>query len=253
MVNPAKYYLNNVVETTLLLNHLLRNHVNTFILSSTAATYGIASSEPITEECAQNPINPYGRSKWMIEQILRDFSQAYPQFHYVALRYFNACGAWEHWGEHHDPETHLIPNLIAAIQGEIPHLSVYGNDYPTADGTCVRDYIHVRDLASAHFLALQYLWTNQCSDYFNLGNSAGFSIAEVIQSAERVIGRTIPSVVSERRPGDPPVLVASSQKARHKLGWSPAFSSLDTIISDAWQWSQAHPRGYPNDKDFLLQ
>jgi len=235
--HPAKYYQNNVVNTLKLLDAMRAHGVNRFIFSSTAATFGEPQYTPIDERHPQQPINPYGRTKLMVEQILADYDNAY-DFKSVCLRYFNAAGADPEGqlGERHDPETHLIPLVLQAASGRRPHISVFGRDYDTPDGTCIRDYIHVQDLCSAHWLALQSLMHGADSQSYNLGNSNGFSVQEVIDTAEQVTGLKIPVVSRSRRDGDPARLVADSGLAREKLGWQPQYTDLSTIIEHAWQW-----------------
>jgi UDP-arabinose 4-epimerase len=235
--NPAKYYRNNVAGTLSLLESMKHCGINKMIFSSTCATYGMPDQIPIGESHPQNPINPYGRSKLMIEWILRDFAAAY-DLKYISLRYFNAAGAdpSAEIGEDHDPETHLIPLVLEAALGRRNRLEIYGTDYDTPDGTCIRDYIHVTDLADAHLLALEYLNDGGESDVFNLGNGNGFSVGEVITTAKKVTGCDIPCFESERRPGDPSVLIGSSEKIRNKLGWRAAHNSLEAIIKTAWRW-----------------
>jgi UDP-glucose 4-epimerase len=239
--NPALYYRNNVANTLNLLDAMLAHGVRRFIFSSTAAIFGEPETSRIAEDHPQRPINPYGRSKRMVEEILQDYDRAYG-LRYVSLRYFNAAGADPEGelGERHDPESHLIPLVLQAASGRRAQIAVYGNDYPTPDGTCIRDYIHVWDLCSAHRLALEHLLAGGQSDAFNLGNGAGFSVQAVIDTARRVTGRTIPASVQERRAGDPAILVAESAKARAILGWEPHFDALDTIIAHAWDWEQKH-------------
>ena len=235
--NPAKYYRNNVAGTFSLLETMRKYDINQIIFSSTCATYGMPEQIPIAEDHAQCPINPYGRTKLMIEWILQDFAVAYG-LKFVSLRYFNAAGADPdaEIGENHNPETHLIPLVLDAALGRIKHLEMFGTDYETADGTCIRDYIHVTDLADAHVLALEYLRNEGQSNVFNLGNGNGFSVREVIAAAEKIMGCDIPRVESARRPGDPPILVGSSDKIRKILGWQPRYNSLETIIDTAQQW-----------------
>lgn len=235
--NPAKYYINNVSNTLNLLETMREFGVKYFVFSSTCATYGIPMEIPITEEHPQNPINPYGRSKLMIEQILKDYEHAYGIKH-INLRYFNAAGADPDLeiGEWHEPETHLIPIVLEVAFGKREYVSIYGTDYDTPDGTCIRDYIHVCDLASAHILALEFLMRENKSESFNLGTGSGFSVREVIEVARRVTKREIRVVEADRRPGDPPVLIASSQKAIDILKWRPKFSELEFIIETAWKW-----------------
>ena len=239
MTNPAKYYRNNVASTLTLLEAMLTASVQNFVFSSTCATYGIPEKIPISETHPQEPINPYGASKLMVEQILRDFDVAYG-LKSVTFRYFNAAGANPTglMGEDHTPETHLIPLVLMAAMGQREHISVFGTDYPTPDGTCIRDYIHVADLAQAHVLGLEYLLENHSTDTFNLGNGNGFSVKEVINTARRITEREIPVVECPRRPGDPAILVGSSDKARKILGWHPHYPALEQIIAHAWQWHQ---------------
>lgn len=236
---PAKYYRNNVVGTLTLLEAMQAAGVSALVFSSTCATYGEPSVVPIPEDHPQAPINPYGRSKWMVEQILNDFAEAYG-LRSVQFRYFNAAGAdpQGRLGEDHDPETHLLPLLLLTALGKRESVSLFGTDYPTADGTCIRDYIHVSDLAMAHVLGLEYLLAGGETMAVNLGNGNGFSVREVIEMARQVTQRPITVIESARRPGDPPVLVGSSDKARQVLGWQPQYSDLQTIIEHAWQWHQ---------------
>ncbi|WP_270583360.1 UDP-glucose 4-epimerase GalE [Bacillus smithii] len=237
VVNPLKYYQNNVAATLTLLETMLKYNVKNFIFSSTAATYGIPNVELITEDCPTNPINPYGRSKLMIEQILADFASAYG-LNYVVLRYFNAAGAHESGeiGEDHNPETHLIPLVLQHLLGQRDKISVFGTDYDTPDGTCIRDYIHVTDLAKAHILALEALLSGkEKTAIYNLGNGLGYSVKEVIETCEKVTGRKAVIEYTDRRPGDPARLVASSQKIYEELGWKAEYS-LEQIIESAWKW-----------------
>ena len=235
--NPAKYYRNNVAGTLTLLESMKKCGIDRIIFSSTCATYGMPEQIPIGENHPQCPINPYGRSKLMIEWILQDFAVAY-DLNFVSLRYFNAAGADPDGdiGENHNPETHLIPLVLDAAMGRRDHLEIFGTDYDTADGTCIRDYIHVTDLADAHLLALEYLRNGGESNVFNLGNGNGFSVREVIAAASELTGCDIPYVESERRPGDPPVLIGSSDKIRKTLGWDPVYNTLENIIETAWRW-----------------
>lgn len=247
--DPAKYYRNNVCNTLNLLEAMRRHSVARFVFSSTAAVYGNPAYVPIDEAHPQQPINPYGRSKLMIEQVLADYALAYG-LQSVCLRYFNAAGAHPHalLGERHDPETHLIPLVLQAASGRLSQMTVYGRDYDTPDGTCIRDYIHVMDLAQAHWLALQYLMSGGQGAAFNLGNGCGFSVQEVIDVAGCVTGRTIPVADGPRRAGDPPRLVADASRAREVLGWKPQYADLRTIVDHAWAWEQkvaAHRRGGP--------
>ncbi|MEJ5211030.1 MAG: UDP-glucose 4-epimerase GalE [Burkholderiales bacterium] len=233
---PAKYYANNVTNTLNLLDAMVAHGVGRFIFSSSAAVYGNPLAVPIAEDHPRQPINPYGRTKAMVEDILADYDRAYG-LRSVCLRYFNAAGADPagRLGERHEPETHLIPLVLRAAAGRLPHISVFGRDYDTPDGTCIRDYVHVADLAAAHWLALEYLLAGGGSTAFNLGNGAGFSVAEVIATAERVTGRAIPVQDAPRRPGDPPRLVADATRAREVLGWRPRHEALATLIAHAWQ------------------
>lgn len=237
VVEPLKYYKNNVAATLNLLETMVKHHVNNFIFSSTAATYGIPNTDFITEDTPTNPINPYGRSKLMVEQILSDFAEAYG-LNYVVLRYFNAAGAHESGmiGEKHDPETHLIPIVLQHLLGEREKISVFGTDYDTPDGTCIRDYIHVTDLAHAHILALEALLEGKIKTAtYNLGNGKGYSVKEVIEMCEKVTGRKATIEYTDRRPGDPAQLVASSEKIYRELGWKASYQ-LEEIISSAWKW-----------------
>lgn len=235
--DPQKYYLNNLRNTLNLLKVMLEFEVEKIVFSSTCATYGDPLEIPITEDHPQNPISPYGRGKFMVEQVLRDYSQAYG-LKYASLRYFNAAGADPdgELGESHQPETHLIPLILDAALGRREDIKIFGTDYPTPDGTCIRDYIHVTDLADAHIKALEYLENSVKSEVFNLGNGNGFSVREVIEEARKVTGRKITAVETDRRPGDPPILVGSSKKAREILKWEPKFDDLSQIISTAWEW-----------------
>lgn len=235
--DPAKYYVNNVSNTLNLLEAMRKYNVRHFIFSSTCATYGIPSEIPITEETPQRPINPYGRSKLMIEEIIRDYDAAYGIRH-INLRYFNAAGADPEGeiGEKHDPETHLIPLTIYAALGISEEIRIFGTDYPTKDGTCIRDYIHVMDLADAHVRALEYLKEREKSDSFNLGNNNGYSVREVIDIVRKVSGKNFKVRESERRKGDPPVLISSSKKAMEILGWRPQYPDIEFIIETAWRW-----------------
>jgi UDP-glucose 4-epimerase len=237
MTEPAKYYRNNVVGTLTLLEQMLQAGINKIVFSSTCATYGIPQTIPVPETQVQNPINPYGMSKLMVEKILHDFELAY-RLKSVIFRYFNAAGADPkgRLGEDHQPEPHLIPLILLAALGKRDSISIFGTDYPTPDGTCIRDYIHVCDLANAHILGLEYLLAKEKSNIFNLGNNQGFSVKEVIETAEKVTQQRIPVTLCDRRPGDPPILVGSSNKAKEILGWNPQYSNLKDIICHAWQW-----------------
>jgi UDP-glucose 4-epimerase len=235
--NPYRYYQNNVSNTLVLLQAMREAGVNRLVFSSTAAVFGHPEGDSIDEAHPTEPINPYGRSKLMVEKILVDAAHAYG-LRSVALRYFNAAGADPSAtiGEAHEPETHLIPNVLKAVLGQGTGLKVFGDDYETRDGTCVRDYVHVNDLASAHLLAVEYLERHEGAFTFNLGNGLGFSVREVIAAATRVTGRPVPHEFAPRRPGDPATLVASSKRARDRLGWQPRFADLDDILASAWQW-----------------
>ena len=248
VTDPAKYYLNNLAGPLVLLEAMRRHGCANFIFSSTCATYGNPQYLPIDEAHPQNPINPYGRSKLMLEQVLRDYDQAYG-IKNVCLRYFNACGASEDGiiGEDHDPETHLIPLVLEAAVGMRESITVFGDDYDTPDGTCIRDYIHILDLARAHVLALDYLRSGRPSMACNLGTGIGQSVREVIAVAERVTGKTVPVVQGERREGDPPRLVAAPQKAKEILGWEAAYTDLEGIIQTAWNWMQGPRKGRYGD------
>ena len=236
---PDRYYRNNVANTLNLLDTMGRHQVQRFIFSSTAAIFGEPESATITEAHPQRPINPYGRSKRMVEEILADYGHSFG-LRSVALRYFNAAGADPEGelGERHDPESHLIPLILQAASGRRSHIAVFGTDYPTRDGTCIRDYIHVWDLCQAHLLALQHLLADGESLALNLGNGLGFSVQEVIDGAGRVTGRKIPVRQEARRAGDPATLVADSAQARERLGWQPEYADLDTILAHAWAWEQ---------------
>ena len=242
--HPVRYYQQNVANLLPLLDVMQRHGCRRMVFSSTAAVYGEPAQVPISEDCTAAPINPYGWTKWMCEQILADVRRAPAEgggFEFVSLRYFNVAGASERCAEMHHPETHLIPRVLEVAQGTRPHLEVYGCDYPTPDGTCIRDYIHVEDLAEAHVLALDRTRAN--SGIYNLGNNRGYSVREVVDCAERVTGRKIPLVQHARRPGDPPQLVASHRKALEELGWKPRLG-LEEMIASAWQWRLRHPQGY---------
>jgi UDP-glucose 4-epimerase len=239
VTDPAKYYRNNVLGTLTLLEAMLTASVKKFVFSSTCATYGVPEFVPIPETHPQNPINPYGASKLMVERILADFDVAYG-FKSVRFRYFNAAGANPNGllGEDHNPETHLIPLVLLTALGKRESISIFGTDYPTPDGTCIRDYIHVNDLADAHILGLEYLLKGRDSEVFNLGNGSGFSVREVIAAVEAVTGVPIPIEERDRRPGDPPNLIGASEKARTILGWQPQYTSIKDIVAHAWQWHQ---------------
>lgn len=237
--NPLKYYQNNLSGTTVLLNAMIQHKVRRFIFSSTASVYGEPEETPITETHSCNPTNPYGATKIAVEHLLNACDSAYG-LRYVSLRYFNASGADESGdiGERHIPETHLIPLILKTAAGERENISIFGSDYPTPDGTCIRDYIHVSDLSQAHLLALEVLLSGGKSAVYNLGNSKGYSVREVIELARKVTGKPIPVINADRRPGDPAVLVAGSDKIRNELKWAPRYEDLETIIQTAWKWHQ---------------
>jgi len=239
MQNPYKYFHNNVCGGLNLLNAMIENGVNRLVFSSTCATFGTPDRVPIDEDTAQNPINPYGESKLMFERILRWFDQIHA-LTFVALRYFNVAGASEKYGEHHRTETHLIPQVLQVALGRLPHVEIYGTDFPTPDGTCIRDYIHVQDLASAHILAL----SADRSGFYNLGTGGGTSVREVINACRKITGHAIPTIERPRRAGDPARLVASSERARESLGWKPLFENIEAIVESAWRWHLAYPAGY---------
>jgi UDP-glucose 4-epimerase len=244
---PAKYYRNNLVGTLTLLEAMCDAGIQNFVFSSTCATYGVPQQIPIQETQPQQPINPYGMSKLMVEQMLDDFDRAYG-LRSVRFRYFNAAGAdpQGRLGEDHNPETHLIPLVLLTALGKRESISIYGTDYDTPDGTCIRDYIHVTDLAQAHVLGLEYLLKGGSTEVFNLGNGRGFSIQEVIEAARVVTGHPIPVTLADRRPGDPPVLVGSAEKAKRILGWQPQYADLGSILAHAWQW---HQKRYESKSD----
>jgi UDP-glucose 4-epimerase len=239
VADPGKYYRNNVVNTVLLLDSMRTCGVNKFIFSSSAAVYGEPEKVPIPESHRKMPVNPYGQSKWMVEQILSDLDRACG-FRSVCLRYFNAAGAHPSGvlGERHEPETHLIPLVLRAASGVAPQIKIFGNDYETPDGTCIRDYVHIMDLCQAHQLALESLLDGGDSAAFNLGNGRGFSVREVIAAAERVTRRSIPVIHAPRRAGDPARLVADSKLVRKRLNWRPRYEQLETIIEHAWAWEK---------------
>jgi UDP-glucose 4-epimerase len=245
MQNPAQYYRNNVYGTLCLLEAMNKYGVKMIVISSTAATYGEPENVPIQESDRTKPTNTYGETKLAMEHMMKWFDVAHG-IKWIALRYFNAAGAHESGkiGEDHAPETHLIPLILQVALGQRPHISVFGEDYPTEDGTCVRDYIHVGDLADAHVLAVEKLRGGSESDVFNLGNGKGFSVKQVIDVARSVTGHPIPAKMEARRAGDPAVLVASSVRAREELGWTPKRDRLEDVIASAWAWHKAHPRGY---------
>jgi UDP-glucose 4-epimerase len=236
--NPLKYYRNNVANTLNLLELMIKHNIKYFIFSSTAAVYGIAKEIPIPEEAPLVPINPYGQSKAMVEKILNDLSKSNKNFKYISLRYFNVAGA--------DPEgelgfsypnpTHLIIRAVKAAKGELDQLEIYGTDYPTPDGTAIRDYIHVMDLAEAHILALEYLFEEEKSEIFNVGYGKGYSVKEVVETVKKVTGKDFKVINAPRRPGDPPILIAKAEKIKHYLGWQPQYDNLEFIIKTAWNW-----------------
>ena len=241
VAHPGRYYDNNVGNTVRLLQAMVRHGVRQFVFSSSAAIFGNPEHVPIDEQHPKAPINPYGRSKWMVEQVLEDFDRAHG-LRACCLRYFNAAGADPdgQLGECHQPETHLIPLVLGSASGMRDPITIYGNDYPTPDGTCIRDYIHVADLCDAHLLALRRLAGGGASQRYNLGNGAGYSNLEVVKAAERVTGRNIRYQFGPRREGDPPRLVADAALAKAELGWTPRYAALDTIIEHAWRWEQQY-------------
>lgn len=241
MSNPGKYFHNNVVNGLKLLNSAVEAGVRKFVFSSTCATYGPPDRVPMTEDLPQRPINPYGESKLMFERMLHWYHQIHG-LEFVAFRYFNAAGASANLGEHHRTETHLIPNVLKVPLGQAKQCEIFGTDYATPDGTCIRDYIHIIDLAQAHILAL----APGKQGFYNLGNGDGYSVRQVIQACEKITGTQIPAIEKPRRPGDPPKLVASAAKAIRELGWQPKFPKLEQIVSTAWAWHQKHPHGYPD-------
>lgn len=243
VIDPARYFENNVEQGVALMGALLKAGVRRVVFSSTCATYGEPQEVPIPETHSQKPTNPYGWSKFFMERILASYDPAYAM-RYIALRYFNASGATEQHGEHHLPETHLIPNVLLAAQGQLPAVSVFGNDYPTPDGTAIRDYIHVADLGTAHILALDYLRAGGASECINLGNGQGYSVLEVIETARQVTGRPIEIKIEPPRAGDPSHLVANAEKARRLLGWQPAYPDLASMIRTDWEWRLKHRNGY---------
>jgi len=245
MDNPAMYYQNNVANTLSLLEVMVERNIGNFIFSSSCSIYGEPDETPITEDQSKRPMSPYGRSKLMVEQILDDFEWAYG-LKSVCLRYFNAAGADSdgELGEEHDPETHLIPVVLKTALGQHPHVNIFGDDYPTPDGTGIRDYIHVEDLTEAHVLALEKLLSGSPSAKYNLGNARGYSVKQVIETAERISGREIRVKIVARRAGDPAVLIASSAKANEELGWRAQMPDLETIMESAWNWHKNNPHGY---------
>jgi UDP-glucose 4-epimerase len=247
VTDPHKYYLNNVAHSLNLLRAMKEADVNRIVFSSTAAVYGEPEKTPISEDQIRNPINPYGKSKMMVETILEDFAKAYG-IGYTILRYFNVAGASPEGdiGEDHKPETHLIPRILAAAFDPQYKVRIFGTDYPTPDGTCLRDYIHVVDLAKAHLLALESTRPG-IGNIYNLGSENGFSVREIIAACEKVLGRKLPVVEEARRPGDPAVLIANSGKIRRELDWKQDFPHIETIVSHAWNWHSSHPRGYATE------
>lgn len=245
MRDPLKYYSNNLCGTEVLLESMVAHHVDKIVFSSTAATYGEPESIPILETDRTEPTNCYGETKLSMEKMFQWTAKAH-DLRFVSLRYFNACGAHPNGkiGEAHNPETHLIPLILQVPNGKREAISVFGDDYDTKDGTCVRDYIHVNDLAQAHILAMEYLREGGESNIFNLGNGVGFTVKEVIETARKVTGHPIPARMEERRAGDPSTLIASSEKAKDVLGWNPKYNYLETIIATAWNWHKTHPEGY---------
>ena len=240
---PQIYYENNFVQTLKLLDVLIKNDIKKFIFSSTCATYGEPQYVPIDEKHPQSPTSPYGWSKFMVERALADYDTAY-DLKYVALRYFNASGASGGGGEDHTPETHLIPLILFAAQGKRDSIAIFGDDYPTPDGTAIRDYIHISDLSQAHLLALKHLRDGGDSEFINLGNGGGYSVKEVVEAARAITGVNIEAKIAPRRAGDPSRLVADAKKAREVLGWNPQFPEIERIIESAWKWHEAHPNGY---------
>ena len=245
MENPLKYYNNNVYGTQVLLEKMREHHIQKIVFSSTAAVYGEPKRVPILETDATEPTNAYGETKLAMEKMFKWADKAHG-IKYVSLRYFNVAGAHPSGeiGEDHHPETHLIPIILQVPLEQRKHITIFGQDYPTEDGTCIRDYIHVMDLAEAHELALNYLNQGNPSDVFNLGNGKGFSVKQMIESARQVTGHSIPEQASDPRPGDPAQLIASAEKAERILGWTPKYTQVQTIIQTAWQWHQNHPTGY---------
>jgi UDP-glucose 4-epimerase len=239
MTNPAKYFLNNVANGVCLLEAARQAGVRKFVFSSTCAVYGMPDRVPMTEDLPLQPVSPYGESKLMFEKVLGWYHRLHG-LEPVIFRYFNAAGASQRFGEHHRVETHLIPNVLKVALGQAAQCEIYGTDYPTPDGTCIRDYIHILDLADAHLRAL----APGLQGVINLGNGAGYSVRQVIETCRQITGRPIPAVERARRPGDPTRLVAAADKAMRELGWRPRYPALESIVESAWRWHQAHPRGY---------
>lgn len=249
MEDPLRYYVNNTAGTIRLLEAMMEVGTPRMVFSSTCATYGEPTQVPITEDTPQHPINPYGRSKLFVEQILRDCVQAYGRLGVVSLRYFNVAGCAEDGscGEDHDPETHLIPRLLLAVLGRIEAVTIFGTDYPTPDGTCIRDYIHVDDLCEAHVMAMEACRPGEFRAY-NLGIGRGYSVLEVVEAVRRVTGQEVPIRYGTRRPGDPAVLFADASKIQRELGWKPRYTAIEPIVETAWRWFQSHPYGYRSER-----
>ena len=241
MTDPKKYFHNNLVNALKLADAAVETGVKKFVFSSTCATYGPPDRVPMTEDLPQRPINPYGEAKLMFEKVLLWYREIY-KLEFIAFRYFNAAGASEQRGEHHRIETHLIPNVLMVALGQKTHVEIYGTDYPTPDGTCIRDYIHIKDLAQAHILGLQPGKTG----FYNLGNGDGYSVKQVIEMCEKITGKKIPAIEKPRRAGDPPRLVAAANKACTELGWKPQYPKIEDIVKTAWAWHVQHPTGYPD-------
>jgi len=241
---PSTFYAANIGCGVNLLDAMVRHGVDKFIFSSTAATYGEPEVVPIPEDHRKAPINPYGKTKWRFEEILSDY-RAYTGLKYVTVRYFNAAGASRERGENHRTETHLIPRVLETALGNLPEIEIFGFDYPTPDGTCVRDFIHVLDISDSHLLALEHI-DRVAGEAFNVGTASGYSNLQVVQVAEQITGHKVPHKLSPRRPGDPATLVASNEKLKRTLGWEPKHSSLEEIIQSAWDWRRNHPHGYPD-------
>jgi len=246
VMSPLKYYRNNLSNTQTLLSAMEQANVEIFVFSSTAAVYGMPKKVPITEDMPKQPINPYGETKWAVEKMCHYQCQT-GKLRYAALRYFNACGAGNNatLGEDHRPESHLIPLSIQAAMGKRPNVKIYGTDYPTADGTCVRDYIHVEDICTAHLLALKKLKT-ESELVYNLGNGTGYSVRQVIDTVRKVSGKDFGVIETDRRPGDPAVLTSDASRARTELAWKTSFTNLEEIVATAWQWHNRYPDGYPD-------
>jgi len=252
MTDPKGYFQNNVTGSINLLDTMLKYGVHQIIFSSSAAVYGKPERVPIIESAPTTPVNSYGESKLMFEKILHWYERAY-KLKFITLRYFNAAGASERFGEDHNPETHLIPNILKVALKQRAYVPIFGNDYPTKDGSCVRDYIHVLDIAQAHLLALKQLDRGESGKIYNLGNGEGYSVFEVISAVRKVTGIEIPTEVQRGRPGDPPVLLASSKLAKSELGWYPEYPALESIVESAWQWQKEHPYGYSREPEPLKE